>query len=200
MDYHDKKISKKLSWLLRHGAAEAGIEMDPAGWVEVDAVLAYLRLSPEVLRGIVETNTKQRLQLEASKIRACQGHSLEGTAVTLEALERSWTPFTGPRLWHGTSLDAALVIAREGIEARQRTHVHCTSTPDSNVGKRANVAVLLGIDAARLHEQGYPPFAASNGVVLVRFVPAQCVVEVTACTARAREATKLLRDAFPGAS
>jgi RNA:NAD 2'-phosphotransferase (TPT1/KptA family) len=27
--------SKKLSWLLRHGAGEAGLEMDAAGWAEV---------------------------------------------------------------------------------------------------------------------------------------------------------------------
>ena len=27
------RLSMKLSWLLRHGAAEAGVPMDAAGWV-----------------------------------------------------------------------------------------------------------------------------------------------------------------------
>ena len=30
--------SKKLSWLLRHGAEEAGVAMDAAGWVAVTGV------------------------------------------------------------------------------------------------------------------------------------------------------------------
>lgn len=196
MHYHDKKMSKKLSWLLRHGAGEMGLEMDPAGWVDVHAVLKCLRLSAHDLEAIVDTNPKRRLELRDGRIRACQGHSLDNQAVTQDGLEQSWASFTGSRIWHGTHVDAAFVIAREGIEARQRTHVHCAPTPDSSVGKRANIAVLLRIDVERLRQHGFPVFAAPNGVILVRYVPTSCIDEVTPFTARARESMKALRQAF----
>ena len=37
--------SKKVSWLLRHGASSRGVSMDAAGWVDIADVLRELRLS-----------------------------------------------------------------------------------------------------------------------------------------------------------
>src|SRR5271169_6863737 len=70
--------SKKLSWLLRHGAGEAGLEMDAAGWAEVEDVRRILHMGRDALAAAVEDNTKARLELRGSRIRACQGHSLQG--------------------------------------------------------------------------------------------------------------------------
>lgn len=35
-DARSESISRKLSWLLRHGATKEGIQMDEGGWVKVD--------------------------------------------------------------------------------------------------------------------------------------------------------------------
>ena len=40
---HDVKLSKALSYLLRHGAIEEGLTMDAAGYVKVDDVMKYLK-------------------------------------------------------------------------------------------------------------------------------------------------------------
>ena len=40
---HDVKLSKALSYLLRHGAIEEGLKMDAAGYVKLDDVLKYLK-------------------------------------------------------------------------------------------------------------------------------------------------------------
>ncbi len=70
----------------------------------------------------VEHNDKQRLQVDGDRIRACQGHSLEGMPVTCEALENSWERVHPDHLlWHGTNraaLDgdpAGTVCCQDGV-------------------------------------------------------------------------------------
>ena len=190
-----KRLSKKLSWLLRHGATEAGLPMDAAGWVAVADVLRIIEIDDATLDELIRTNRKQRLQRTGDRVRACQGHS-DGVPVTREALEASWTRYTAERAWHGTHVDAIEGIAERGISARARTHVHLAAELDSVVGKRANVHVMLGVSIPALRERGLDAFEAPNGVVLVREVPTECIVELRAQTKRARAREAELRGMF----
>ena len=187
-----KKLSMKLSWLLRHGANETGLQMDNAGWAEVASVRRELRIDEEQLQQVVRENNKSRLQLENGRIRACQGHSPSGTPVTLEALEASWKPFEGAGvIWHGTNIDALVAIARDGLLPMGRTHVHLAETEESKVGKRANTPVLLAVSVEKLVTAGLSVFVSQNGVLLVRRVPVTAIVDLDtrsrAATARASE-------------
>ncbi len=138
-------LSKRLSWLLRHGANESGLAMDQAGWSEIDDVLAVLAITRSELDLAVSQNDKGRLSSQGAGFRACQGHSLEGTPVTREALETSWGVFYPDRpLWHGTPVAAIEGIASRGIMPGQRSHVHLAAGPDSHVGKRSSVDFLVG--------------------------------------------------------
>lgn len=189
--------SKKLSWLLRHGARESNLEMDSAGWARVSDVLRLTHLSLDQLLQVVEENNKSRLQIDGDKIRACQGHSLSGTPVTREALEASWTRFSGDEIiWHGTSVDAAMSIAKSGISSVERTHVHLADSLDATVGKRAGVALMLGISPAKLRSMGLEIYVSQNGVVLAREVPAACIVEIEGFTKAGKSALTKVREAF----
>lgn len=191
------ETSKKLSWLLRHGAPSQGIAMDAAGWVAVDDVLKALRLSRSLLEQVVAENTKNRLELRGDRVRASQGHSLEGMPVTLEGLEASWEEVhEDVSIWHGTSVDAARGIAREGIRPAARTHVHLTSALDSAVGKRASVDVMLEVSPSRLRAEGYRVFRSQNGVILVRRVPRECIVGLLPIVQRAKREEAALRALF----
>lgn len=197
MNGHRKKRSIWLSWLLRHGADEAGIAMDAAGWVAVAEVLRAGRMSRAELEAIVRENDKRRLQLEGERIRACQGHSTAGTPVTAEALEASWAVHEGGApLWHGTSVAALTGIAREGILPVARTHVHLAAELASKVGKRANVDVMLRVEPARVNEAGLRVFVAPNGVLLVRRIPREAIVDLEPMTRRARNEEHRLRAIF----
>ena len=180
--------SRQLSWLLRHGALEAGLDMDPAGWTSVDGVLAATGLDRAALERAVAQNDKGRLQLDGTRIRACQGHSTENMPVTIEALEASWTEIrSSAPLWHGTTIDALAGIAARGIEPGARSHVHLAEAPDSKVGKRSRVEVLLEVSPSFLRRDGLGIFRAQNGVVLVRRVPLDGISRVHPSSAERAE-------------
>lgn len=184
------KKSKRLSWLLRHGAVEAGLAMDPAGWAAVADVCRLARMSERELDRVIAENNKGRLRRERDRVRCCQGHSVGGVPVTLEALEASWDVFEGEGpIVHGTSVAAAEAILETGIEARGRTHVHLAESSGSRVGKRANVAVVLEIDPRRLDRV----WISQNGVLLTRFVPPRSIVGVRGLTRKGAAAQQQLR-------
>jgi len=180
-------LSKSLSWLLRHGAGEAGLAMDEAGWAEVSDVLDVLGMTRAQLDLAIANNDKGRLVVEGSRVRACQGHSLAHMPVTREALEASWQ-VVQPKvsLWHGTRAAAIEGIAREGIVAGLRSHVHLAESADSHVGKRSAVDFLVEVLPAKLAEAGIGVFRSPNGVMLVRHVPLTAIVGLRPCSRAGR--------------
>jgi putative RNA 2'-phosphotransferase len=189
--------SKTLSWLLRHGAREAGVSMDAAGWVPVGEVLRYLRMNRSDLEEVVRTNSKNRLELVDERLRACQGHSTDNMPVTLDALEASWREYEeGGSLYHGTTVEATEPISREGLIPQKRTHVHLAPSLDSKVGKRSATPVVLEISCERLRAAGENIYEASNGVVLVRRVPVSSIVGLVCTTKAAQKKEREVRARF----
>ena len=181
--------SKKLSWLLRHGAIESGVAMDEAGWVELNLVAEKIQLSVKEIEEIAKYNNKTRFQIDGERIRACQGHSTKNTPVTQDALELSWELFTGEdSIWHGTNLLALEGISEEGILPVDRTHVHLAEHKESRVGKRANVAVLLEVSLSKLRALGLKIYKSQNGVILARKIPPECLIGAIPLTKRAKKA------------
>ncbi|XP_062473494.1 basic salivary proline-rich protein 2-like, partial [Pezoporus occidentalis] len=75
------RLSKALSYVLRHGAAAEGLPMGPDGFVPLGALLRLPRfrgVSEREVRNVVAADPKGRFRLspEPLRIRANQGHSL----------------------------------------------------------------------------------------------------------------------------
>jgi hypothetical protein len=67
MDRRLVALSKSLSWLLRHGAAEANVAMDSEGyvsWDEIRALKQFKGYSIEDVLYVVENNSKKRFQVQ----------------------------------------------------------------------------------------------------------------------------------------
>src|SRR5690606_36403940 len=118
------RISKFLALHLRHDPARLGLELEPGGWVAVEALLAACArrgrpITRAQLEEVVRTSDKQRFAFDAEgrKIRANQGHSVE---VDLQ-LEVTAPPDV---LFHGTGERAVAAILREGLLKMRRHHVH----------------------------------------------------------------------------
>lgn len=177
-DRHDR-LSRKLSWLLRHGAPEAGVAQSADGFVAIDDALRVAGCDRDTLDELVRDNAKKRFEIDGDRIRAVQGHS--SNAVTLEALEATYTRYDGPDvILHGTSFASVSGIAERGIVAMARTHVHLAPHATSIVGKRASVDVFVEVSSRALAAHGIPVFVAPNGVLLARRVPTECIVGLRA--------------------
>ena len=123
---------------------------------------------------IVDTNDKKRLAYEdesKTKIRASQGHSIK-IDVGLKA-ERP------PKvLYHGTTYESYQKIVKNGLDKMRRLHVHLTDNKDVayTVGKRYSKykePIILEIDSAAMHTDGYKFYLSENGVWLTDNVPSK---------------------------
>ncbi len=77
-------------------------------------------------------------------------------------------------LYHGTASRNLDAIFAEGLKPGQRRQVHLSLDPDTarKVGARHGKPVVLTVDAARMHGEGFTFFRADNGVWLTDQVPA----------------------------
>jgi putative RNA 2'-phosphotransferase len=85
------KLSKYLSYHLRHAPQELGLTLQPGGWVNIDDLLKVkgkYTITRSELASIVANSDKQRFAIDPTgkKIRANQGHSVD-VDLKLEPME-----------------------------------------------------------------------------------------------------------------
>lgn len=163
----EKRISKQLSYVLRHAPETIGILLDDQGWTDVDMLLEKLAISIEDLQYVVVNNAKQRFSFssDGNRIRANQGHSV---AINLGLVKK----VPPAELYHGTSIKTESMIRTSGIKKMQRHHVHLSSDQETakQVGGRHGKPIILSIDAALMSTDGIQFFLSDNGVWLTDFV------------------------------
>lgn len=167
------RISKFLSLILRHEPVRAGLTLDAAGWVDVDALMrgcaaAGFAFTRAELEAIVAGSDKQRFAFNAdrTRIRANQGHSVE--------VQLDYAAVPPPEvLYHGTAERFLNSIRAQGLRKAQRHHVHLSAdrAVALEVGRRHGQPVVLVIAAGTMHRAGHVFFRSANGVWLTEHVP-----------------------------
>lgn len=167
------KISKYLSYHLRHHPDKIGLELAEGGWVSVNELLAACKkdrfsISRDELNQVVESNDKKRFSFDStgSLIRANQGHSVE--------IDLQLSPTLPPDvLYHGTGHRAVESILQNGLNKMSRHHVHLSTdiATAKAVGKRHGKPVVFAVDAQAMHRDGYEFYCSDNGVWLVDRIP-----------------------------
>ena len=177
MNQNNKHISKFLSYVLRHKPEEIDLTLDQNGWADLNELLAKMAgefkgINIETIVEVVESNDKQRFALneDQTKIRANQGHSIE---VDVE-LEQAVPPSV---LYHGTVAKFIASIKQDGLQKRNRQHVHLSATVDTAiiVGTRRGEAIILEIAAYQMHTDGFQFFLSKNGVWLTDQIPSKYI-------------------------
>ena len=170
------RVSRRLSWALRHDPVAAGLVLDPQGWAAVADVLTALELSRDVLDAVVAGNDKRRFAIEVrdgtERIRASQGHTVR--------VDLGLVPATPPAtLFHGTPAANLPSILAVGLRPGGRHHVHLSADPQtaSRVGQRRRVpSIVLTVDALAMSSAGHTFFVSANGVWLTDLVPPQFLI------------------------
>lgn len=165
------RLSRRLSYVLRHHPDSVGIHLDAAGWVDLDVLLAALtedglQVTRADLDRVMDAGDKRRFEVRDGRIRATHGHSV---SVDL-GLQPQAPP---PVLHHGTVRRFLAAIRAEGLRPGSRQHVHLS--PDvptaRQVGARRGTPVVIDVAARRLHEDGHEFLRAADGVWLTGAVP-----------------------------
>ena len=200
---HGKQVvlSKALSRLLRHKAAQKGLAVDSAGYVPLQQVLqtrevARLGATEETIQTVVDSCPKQRFRLVSAGgkklIRCNQGHSGR-TAAAIEnsnllmRIGSSDARDKYSKVMHGTYKRHLESILHSGLSRGNRRHIHLTPfQPHENPvmsGFRSSCEILIYIDMAQAILDGIPFWLSSNQVILTEgdasgYIPAHYFLEV----------------------
>jgi putative RNA 2'-phosphotransferase len=175
------KLSKLMSYALRHAPADFELVPDEDGWVALKDLAAAIEaqrkwtwVGVEHIREVVATSDKQRFEMDGSLIRARYGHS--------QAVRPTYRPVEPPPLlYHGTPRRNLAAIRRHGLQAMSRQYVHLSHTPEMalQVGRRRDTRpALLRIRAAEAHAAGVvfgTPSGEQDNVYLVEAVPPEFI-------------------------
>lgn len=186
----DEEYSRKLSYILRHGATKEKLPIRDDGYLSVAVLLNRAGIKGkwnlEDTKRVVRDNDKQRYKLIFEPtdkclqeptdptdctgywIRANQGHTID-SKVEMKALAKP-EDFPTLDIFHATSKSVLPVILKDGLSRMKRKHIHLATglvTEGGSVaGKRLNREVFIYVDVAKALEAGIEFFLSENGVVL----------------------------------
>lgn len=191
-DTPDVRLSKSLSWILRHGAVKENLPIRPDGYISLAVLMKHNKFRNSKVSDIarvVKENAKQRFtltykpdenldsdrelkegeNLEDWFIRANQGHSME-TVDKVELVPLTQVESFPRNIVHGTSRKAWTKIKESGLSKMNRLHIHMAGglLGDEGVtsGMRASSEVFIYVDAKKAVDAGIPFFKSSNNVIL----------------------------------
>jgi putative RNA 2'-phosphotransferase len=166
-----ERISRFLTYLLRHQPKEYPLVFDKRGFVEWGDVVELVQerfydVTEEQIAAVVNGTEKKRFEMVGAKVRATYGHSfpvdLGGEAAEPPA-----------KLYYGAARDLARSMVRNGLTPRDRQYVHLSLTAEEaeSVARRHDPApAIIVVDALAAHGEGVV-FYRSGPLFLVENVP-----------------------------
>lgn len=176
MDY--LRLSKEISYALRHAPWEYELELDEEGWVDIKQLLfalhectALQELSERDLHVMIEKSEKKRHEISNGRIRALYGHSIPQRVLK--------EPMTPPEiLYHGTARRFIQSIKVEGLSPRSRQYVHLSIDIETalQVGKRRDdEPILLRVQALEAWSEGIKFYFGNEKVWLADTIPSKYI-------------------------
>ncbi|WP_339850357.1 RNA 2'-phosphotransferase [uncultured Dokdonia sp.] len=175
MSENQEKISKLISYWLRHKPEDGNIQLDQFGWAEMKSVITALNskrfeLTENQLIELNDSFDKVRWEIDSEKkrIKATHGHS-----ISIEQELNSELP--NKILFHGTASKNIAGIIKNGLLSGQRQYVHLSEDIEmaSKVGKRHGKPFLIEINTTELIENGWEFFKTQQNVWLTKNIPSK---------------------------
>jgi len=170
-----ERLSRLMSYLLRHHPEEGELELDQEGMVAIERLVEAIRsrgyewVKAEHIKEVAELCPKQRFRIVGDRIGARYGHSAR-----LGSIDPGPAVRPPDLLYHGTPRRWVSSILSKGLKPRQRQFVHLSKSPADavEVGRRRDPKpAILVINAARAHADGIPFYKATDSVYLAPYIP-----------------------------
>lgn len=166
-----ERLSRFLSFLLRHQAENIPLGFDDRGFVYLRELIERVQdrfpeVREEELLVVIEGLDKKRFELREGRVRATYGHSFP-VDFENELVEPP------QRLYHGAARDLARTILHAGLRPRGRQYVHLSSSIEEalSVGKRRDPdPAVLVVRSQAAHAEGIN-FYHPGPLFLAREIP-----------------------------
>ena len=180
MTHQQTKISKTISYALRHRPDEFGLKLDAEGWVSINDLLMSVSsnlgfaISQQDIEEVIALSEKKRFEISGDRIRATYGHSFDSKI--------EFKPVEPPEfLYHGTSERAWEAIKQEGLKPMNRQYVHLSSDKDTaeKVGQRHDKkqVIILTVNSGQMYKDGFKFFhSANDGTWMSESVPTKYIL------------------------
>lgn len=177
MDY--TKLSKEVSYALRHAPWEYELELDSEGFVPIEQLINAINESGNYnrpitindLERIIEISDKKRHEIQGDKIRALYGHS-----IPMHISKQKVTP--PDVLYHGTTHKAIGSVMNEGLKLMGRQYVHLSVDRETafSVGRRRDKnPIILLIDSKKAFADGIAFYSGNDKVYLSDSIPSEYI-------------------------
>lgn len=176
MDY--QRLSKEVSYALRHAPWEYELELDDEGWIDVRQLLSSLHesrqwqaITEQDLHLMIEMSEKKRHEISDGKIRAIYGHS-----IPQKILKEPKTP--PDILYHGTARRFMELILEQGLLPQNRQYVHLSVDTETAllVGKRRDAEpTILKIEALKAWTEGIKFYHGYDNIWLADAIPSEYI-------------------------
>lgn len=176
-----EKLSKEISYALRHSPWKYDLEVNENGWVNIDQLLISLKknqnwkdLTIDDIKSMIESSNKKRHEIFNNKIRALYGHSFSNKIEMKEKIP--------PRfLYHGTTRRFLNKIKDKGLLPIKRQYVHLSSDIETaqTVGKRRDSnPIILKILSLKAYREGQKFYHANDKIWLSKKIDNNYICEL----------------------
>ena len=172
------KLSKEVSYALRHAPWEYELELDKNGWVPIAQLLQafhktadWQNVELDDLKVMIEKSEKKRHEIKENSIRALYGHSVPMKIVKEEAIPPKF-------LYHGTAHNFLSEIEKNGLSPMSRQYVHLSEDIETAnlVGKRKDkTPIILAINTENAREKGVKFYLGNEKVWLADSIPSEFI-------------------------
>lgn len=171
-----EKLGRFISGALRHFPQKLNLEMDENGWVDLNSLARiaskkYRWANKWLIKAIVDSDEKNRYEINDEKIRARYGHSVN--------VELNDYPLSEENsLYYGSGEEEAHRILEIGLKPVYQTFVHLSTTVEKSekVARfRTDNPVILEVDVENARRNGLRFFKANDYIVLTKEIPPEFI-------------------------
>ena len=168
------KLSKTISYILRHNPQSFNLKLDVVGSVKTDELLKALKIkfkdiTKDDLIKLVKNDPKGRFSFlnDKERIRANYGHSIEGVNPDYESLKPP------EFLYHGTTPKVRDKIMKAGLKPMGRNYVHLSfgiKEAKKVAQRRTGQPVIFKIKALKAYKDGQNFYKTAKNIYLTNKV------------------------------
>ena len=168
-----EQLGRLVAGALRHFPEDLGLSMDSNGWIDLDIFSEVLHkrhrwANKRAIIALVQSDPKNRYEINNNKIRARYGHSVD---VELDHPENKLS-----KLYYGASEEEADRILEIGLKATSQRYIHLSTTAE----KAWHVATfrtgnprIIQADAAAAQNAGVKMMTVNEDIVISEEIPPQ---------------------------